>query len=153
MSIFDWIYLVAALLVALLGVAVIRNARGLGGAGFAVVLFILALLLAGQALGAPPAGGPGPHADWYRGLERPNNAGSCCSEADCRPVEARVGPAGYEALITPETHGPVGAKQAEWIAIPEDKIIRPAQGGHPEGRAVLCWMQGTIYCFVRPLET
>jgi hypothetical protein len=51
----------------------------------------LGMLLAAGARAAPPTGvdPDGPMAEWYRSLKAPDIGGSCCSIADCRPVEAR----------------------------------------------------------------
>ena len=51
----------------------------------------VAMMFAARAGAAPPDGvDPGsPLAQWYRSLRTPDTGVSCCSVADCRPVQAR----------------------------------------------------------------
>lgn len=96
----------------------------------------LVILLISAPLGADPALAP-----WYQSLRQPDTGVSCCSIADCRPADARLGPEGYEALI-----------DGNWVPVPPDKVLQHIE--NPTGRAVVCYLpsQG-IMCFVRPSET
>jgi len=105
---------------------------------------------------APPPGGPGPFSDWYKSLQTPSG-GSCCDEADCRPVadvrsfrreddDGNI-EQGYEVLVTPESHG---APAPMWVPVPADRILPRS---NPTGRAVACWRPYIgVLCFVRPTE-
>lgn len=117
-------------------------------------LIAVFLAFCGVASAAPPEGSDGRYSAWFRALETPNGY-SCCDLADCREVRWRVGPQGYEALITPETHGNVGAKTSFWLPIPQDRIIIPPEHARDLDRppgAVVCWRSNTLYCFVRGIE-
>lgn len=107
----------------------------------AVAAAVLAGLVTRAALAAPPPDADPALAPWFQGLQSPSGA-SCCSLADCRPVDSRVKDGHYEALT-----------EAGWIAIPADKIIHPKS--NPVGRAVLCASPAQpdlIFCFAPPLE-
>jgi hypothetical protein len=108
-------------------------------------------MLLGAAAGAmlsvcvPLRAAPPEHADpglapWFQTLLQPDTGVSCCSIADCRVVDSRVGPAGYEVLL-----------EDEWLPVPKEKIL---DGKHnPIGRAVVCASQAMgILCFVRGTE-
>lgn len=108
-----------------------------------------------DAKGAPPDGVDlsSPMSQWYQSLKVPNgNGAGCCSVADCRPVEARMGKSGYEAFVGKSTFPDEaddlshGAAPNAWLPVPEEAIIRPL--ANPSGSAVLCWYNGTIRCFV-----
>jgi hypothetical protein len=107
----------------------------------AALLLLLGLLGVLPALGAPPPDADPTLAPWFQGLTSPSG-GSCCSLADCRPVDSRVRAGHYEALT-----------EAGWIPIPDDKVIHPRS--NPVGRAVLCAspvQPDLIYCFAPPIE-
>jgi hypothetical protein len=89
---------------------------------------------------APPENADPSLAPWFQTLLQPGTGVSCCSITDCRPVDSRVGPAGYEVFL-----------EEEWQAVPADKILN---GKHnPLGRAVVCSSPAMgILCFVRPTE-
>lgn len=116
-----------------------------------LVLWVALLVLIGLALafrvtigtarGASPEGADPSLAPWFQGLTAPNGA-SCCSIADCRPVDSRIAGDHYEALT-----------EQGWLAIPADKVIHPRT--NPIGRAVLCrslQMPAIIYCFAPAIE-
>jgi hypothetical protein len=95
--------------------------------------------------GIPLRAAPPEHVDqnlaqWFQSLQQPDTGVSCCSIADCRPVDSRVGPAGYEVFL-----------EDEWQPVPKEKIL---EGKHnPLGRAVVCSSQAMgILCFVRGTE-
>jgi hypothetical protein len=84
----------------------------------------------------PPPGADGTLSAWFQSLEDPETTLSCCDEADCRPVEDRIAPAGYEVML-----------RGIWVAVPEGKVIHGR--ANPVGRAVLCWSATFgIMCFV-----
>ena len=125
-----------------------------------LVLFMAAAVLAAVVVhAAPPTEGELRFSDWYRSLRVPDADGkpteeSCCDLSDCRPVErTRVTKEGYEALITPKTHGLLGITEPTWVKVPNATILQTTRNPDGTGRAVICWMpsRGTI-CFVRPLE-
>jgi hypothetical protein len=62
---------------------------------------------------------------WYRSLMRNDGGGSCCDTADCRVVDYRIGPIGYEAFV-----------DGQWAAVPDDVVLR--RHDNPTGGAVLC---------------
>jgi hypothetical protein len=104
-----------------------------------IVAAFAVILAAAQA--APPDGADPFLAPWFQGLRQPGTGISCCSIADCRQTEYRMGHEGYEALI--------GDK---WIAVPREKVLDHID--NPTGRAVVCYLPGMgIMCFVRPSET
>lgn len=100
-----------------------------------------ALFLLHSAYGAPPENADPALAPWFQSLHQPNGA-SCCSEADCRPVDARMEGDHYQAFV-----------RNRWLDIPNQKVI-PSKS-NPTGRAVLCMQpeNEVIFCFVRPAET
>jgi hypothetical protein len=104
-------------------------------------LLAAALIIAGGARAAPPDGADpnGPMADWYRSLQAPDTGGSCCSLADCRPVEARQ--AGVHWEIWTETG---------WQAVPLQRVLRRE---NLDGRPIACRRLGEILCFVPPADT
>ena len=105
--------------------------------------FVFPALLAAGALeaAAPENGEPSMHG-WFESLKQPGSGVSCCSIADCRPVDYKLNGEGYEALI-----------ETRWMRIPDDKILHGKP--NPTGRAVLCRspISGTILCFVPASET
>ncbi len=106
----------------------------------------LAGLLACAMLAAPSRAAPPPDADpamapWFNSLRQPGSGISCCSIADCRPVDYRVVDKHYEAYI-----------EGEWRPVPPDKVLTRAD--NPTGRAIVCWTKlSGIMCFVRGPET
>jgi len=118
------------------------------GAAFSRATSILALgvfvLGLATSRAAPPDGADpnGPVGQWFQSLKQPGTGASCCSISDCRPVEYRLSPDGYEAFL-----------DAKWVRIPDHTILH----GHPNpiARAVLCRapISGMILCFVPASET
>jgi hypothetical protein len=99
------------------------------------------LLLAAPLRAAPPPDADPAMAPWFNSLRQPGSGISCCSIADCRPVDYRTVDNHYEAFI-----------EGEWRAVPPEKVITRAD--NPTGRAVVCWTKlSGIMCFVRGPET
>lgn len=117
---------------------------------FAAALFLSAITTAGY--GAPPENADPALSPWFKSLEQPGTGISCCSIADCRPVEWRTTAAGgYEALVTKENFAP-NVDQSRWVDIPPDKVLQRTD--NPTGRAVMCWRPSTgVMCFIRGTET
>jgi hypothetical protein len=106
---------------------------------FAVPIFML--LIAAPLHAAPPNDADPAMAPWFNSLRQPGSGISCCSIADCRPVDYRTVDNHYEAFI-----------EGEWRAVPPDKVLTRAD--NPTGRAVVCWTKlSGIMCFVRGPET
>ena len=100
-------------------------------------LFLLPITAWGEP---PPGADPGsPLGLWYRSLAQPLSGLSCCSVADCRPVEARLVGKGWEILV-----------DSTWIAVPPDVVLTR---DNPDGRPIACLYAGTIRCFVPPAAT
>lgn len=75
---------------------------------------------------------------WYRSLK--NHAGlSCCSEADCSPVDARQ--VGDEWQIF---------EAGMWETVPAGAVL---DRENLDGRPVACRFRGVIRCFVPPPGT
>jgi hypothetical protein len=104
--------------------------------GLAVLAFAVDLS-PGIAAAQPPDGADPSLRPWFESLKQPGTGVSCCSIADCRPVQYRLAPDGYEALI-----------DMGWVHVPEDRVLHNKQ--NPLGRAVLCRSpaSGAIFCFV-----
>ena len=101
---------------------------------------LLGGVVASVAHAQPPANADPALAPWFQSLQAPNGT-SCCSNADCRTTDYRIGPTGYEALI-----------DNRWIAVPRDRVLDHV--ANPTGRAVVCYLPAMgILCFVRPSET
>lgn len=110
---------------------------------WAFLAIIAAMLLAHFAFGAPPAGSDpnSPMAAWYRSLKTPEG-GSCCSEADCRPAEARLRDGGWEILAEDPARGvPV------WERVPDERVLRRE---NLDGRPIACRFAGRTLCFIPP---
>jgi hypothetical protein len=78
---------------------------------------------------------------WFESLMRNGGGGSCCSVADCRVVDYRTGPQGYEAFV-----------DGKWTAVPDSIVLH--RHDNPTGGAVLCIDQlfRTMLCFVPGTE-
>ena len=115
---------------------------------------ILALLAVHVLLPLPAIAAPPPDADpalspWFQELTQPGNGLPCCSISDCRIVQARATPDGYDALI-----------EGEWLSIPRGSILHRSH--NPTTRAVVCYrryhtdndelLPPSIFCFVPPTE-
>ncbi len=102
---------------------------------------VLATVLAATvAVAAPPANSPGTYRSWFESLRQPKTGAGCCSIADCRLTEYRLGPGGYEVAV-----------EDRWVRVPEDRILRGIT--NPTGRAVACIWGGEVRCFITPPET
>src|SRR5271165_6605648 len=114
--------------------------RGLAALGGPAVLAALLMLPPPSAAAPPPDADPS-LAPWFNSLQQPGSGISCCSIADCRPVDYRVVGDHYEVFI-----------QGQWLPVPPDKVLTRAD--NPTGRAVVCWTKvNGILCFVRGPET
>ena len=106
--------------------------------------FTGALLIAALAWARPPDGVPIDPAlrDWYESLREPGTAYPCCSVADCRPTDYRMGDSGYEAWL-----------DEQWVQVPDDRVLKNQP--NPVGRAVVCRspVNGSILCFVPASQT
>ncbi|HUA76496.1 MAG TPA: hypothetical protein VMA86_02420 [Acetobacteraceae bacterium] len=110
----------------------------------AVAGVLLALLMANGAAAAPPLGADpeSPLGHWYNSLEQPHSGISCCSLADCRPVQEKLGANHYWVFI---------GKQFEkspniWIEVPDDEVLHVHNDA---GQPVACWAPASgILCFV-----
>ena len=97
------------------------------------------------------------HDSDYRHWKQPGTNISCCSDQDCAPVRAELREGQWFALRRTEWSGaidemgraqPLVLQQSEWIAVPDEKIIRvpnpTVESGH------LCYSKGKVVCFVPP---
>jgi hypothetical protein len=106
---------------------------------FVCVLAFLTSMSVSRA--APPPDADPAQAPWFNSLRQPGSGISCCSIADCRPVDYRTVGDHYEAFI-----------EGEWRPVPPEKVLTRAD--NPTGRAVVCWTKiSGIMCFVRGPET
>ncbi len=94
-----------------------------------------AVLVGSVAVGAPPENADPALAPWFRSLAQPGTGVSCCSIADCRPVNARITSTGYEIFV-----------QDRWLIVPPEKILRGKE--NPTGKPVACVLNGEVLCFV-----
>jgi hypothetical protein len=112
-----------------------------------VALALALALLAGSAQARPPENADPALAPWFQSL-RTDKGVSCCSLADCRPVEYRTTGDHYEALIKPPEFD---VDSPEWVPVPQSHILKRTQ--NPVGRAVACWEPFSgILCFVLPAQ-
>lgn len=126
-----------------------------------VIAALLAVtVVASVAWGAPPENADPTLAPWFNSLKQPGTGIGCCSMADCRPVDTRVGANGYEAFV----EAVPGDKDAElrtdstgrtawgkWVAVPPEKMLAGKE--NPLGRAVVCYTPALgVLCFVRGTE-
>jgi hypothetical protein len=91
------------------------------------------------AVAAPPEGGDSssPLGEWYRSLRSPASGDSCCSIADCRPVEAQQVNDGWQIKV-----GGI------WLPV-RPELVR----NNPDGRPIACMAGGIVFCFVPPAGT
>lgn len=114
----------------------------------APLLCLVAVLVSGTALAAPPPNADPSLAPWFRSLKSPVYDGmSCCAEADghiLRDGDWRIVGNRYEVKI----HG-------KWRIVPPRAVLNRAD--NPTGGAVAFYPPGIrnppIYCFVRPAES
>lgn len=104
---------------------------------YALLTALVLIFIAPRSHGALPEGADLSLAPWFNGLQQPNTGMSCCSIADCRPVNTRVGPQGWEIEVA-----------GEWRQVPQEVILRGKE--NPTGRPVACVFNGAILCFVEP---
>ncbi|MBI1243753.1 MAG: hypothetical protein GC202_02015 [Alphaproteobacteria bacterium] len=150
---------VLGLLAVAVGLLFFSKAHNIGSAIGCAAVIVVGVAISWTAWGAPPAEGELRFSDWYQSLRVPGIPDdepqqSCCDLSDCRPIErTRIGPEGYEALITPKTHSQFGITEPTWVKVPNEAILQTTRNPDGTGRAVVCWMptRGVI-CFVRPLE-
>ena len=86
---------------------------------------LLALVMAvapriGEA--EPPADADPALRPWFESLKQPGTGVSCCSISDCRPVQYRLAPEGYEALVG-----------SLWVHVPDDRVLRIKEPGGARG--------------------
>lgn len=93
------------------------------------------LTVGSVALAAPPENADPALAPWFRSLAQPGTGISCCSIADCRPVDTRITPSGYEIFV-----------KDQWLTVPPEKILQGKQ--NPTGKPVACVLNGQVLCFV-----
>jgi hypothetical protein len=121
---------------------------------------LAALLL---CLGPAPAGArdsgqwsdqPPAVREWFRGLMQPDNAASCCGEADAYEADLYETEGDhYVAIITngagdPE-HGKPEIRNGTRIAVPNRKMKFDA--GNPTGHGIIfIGHQGQVFCFIAP---
>jgi hypothetical protein len=107
----------------------------------AIASILLLPVLAGVALGEPPPGADpnSPLGLWYRSLTTPYSGSSCCSVADCKPVEARLVGEGWEIHVN-----------GVWIKVPPYVVLKR---DNPDGRPIACLRRDVIFCFVPPPAT
>src|SRR4051794_17706062 len=97
-------------------------------------------VLASAALAAPPPDADPSLSPWFRSLRVPGTGTSCCSIADCRPVESRITGDHYEVFV-----------DGKWLRVPPELILGRAD--NPTGRAVVCWTPTAgILCFLGGAE-
>lgn len=70
---------------------------------------------------------------WYRSLRTPEG-GLCCSEADCRPIEARLAGDHWEI-----------ATASGWLPVPPERVLKR---DNADGRPIACILGGRVLCFV-----
>jgi hypothetical protein len=104
----------------------------------AIISLFMLLVVAGVAAGQPPQGADPNSALglWYRSLTQPYTGYTCCSLADCRPVEARLAADGWEIRA-----------DGRWLAVPHWIVLKR---DNPDGRPIACLHAGHILCFVPP---
>ena len=97
------------------------------------------------------------HDSDYRHWKQPGTNISCCSDQDCAPVRAELRQGHWYALRRSHWAGaadefgrPVqeSLQQNEWIAVPDEKIIRVPNPAVESGH--LCYSKGKVVCFVPP---
>jgi len=105
-----------------------------------IILASLIIALTTLARAAPPPDADPALAPWFQSLQRPDVGGSCCSIADCRRVQSRLGKTGYEVLL-----------DDRWVLVPGKRVVQGRE--NPTGEAVVCARGHVIICFVPAPET
>lgn len=104
------------------------------------MMLVLVVTIALSVRAAPLANADPALAPWFQSLHNSEGA-SCCSLADCRVTDLRIGRDGYEALIG-----------GQWRGVPPATVLEHVD--NPTGRAVACYRPVLgILCFVRPAES
>jgi hypothetical protein len=116
----------------------------------AALAMIVAALPTVAAAAPPPPGSDdwnimAPEHGWIERAQTPNGL-TCCSDADGRPVEARIGAEHWEAHVTP-AHFPGEADR--WVQVPENAVIRKP---NPLGIPILWLYAGVVRCFAPPVQ-
>ena len=94
------------------------------------------------------------HDSDYRHWKQPGTDISCCSDQDCAPVRAEQRQGQWFALRRSEWFDAVDemgraiVQWSEWIAVPDEKIIRVPNPAVESGH--LCYSMGKVICFVPP---
>jgi hypothetical protein len=99
-----------------------------------------AALLGSMAFGAPPENADPALAPWFKSLAQPGTGVSCCSIADCRPVDMRITGSGYEIYVNDR-----------WVDVPPEKVLQGKE--NPLGKPVACVLNGQVLCFVPGIMT
>jgi len=109
-------------------------------------LLVLSLLLATEpAHAAPPPAADPSLAPWFHDLRRPGTGFPCCSEADCRNVEARAAGNRTEVFIGREAFG--SRAPNAWVLVPPAHVLAGLE--NPTGGPIACWAAwGGVLCFV-----
>lgn len=114
----------------------------------AMAVGVLVRCTTDPAEAAPPAIGSedheilSPHGPWVRSLTIPGTGSSCCDESDCRPVDARRGPSGWQVRWRP---GQLPGAPTDWTDVPESAVL---VRDNPTGIPIACWHGGAVRCFV-----
>lgn len=95
----------------------------------------VAVVACSAAFAKPPENADPALAPWFRSLAQPGTGLSCCSLADCRPVDARITPSGYQIRV-----------DNRWLAVPPEKVLHGKE--NPTGKPVACVLNGQVLCFV-----
>jgi hypothetical protein len=108
------------------------------------VLWLATVALLGIAASdaAPPENADPALHGWFESLKQPGSGVSCCSIADCRPVEYRLVADGYEAYL-----------DTKWVHVPDDKVLHGTVNLVARGIVCRSPISGTILCFVPASET
>jgi hypothetical protein len=97
------------------------------------------------ARAAPPPNADPSLAPWFQSLTQPKTNKSCCSMADCRPVQYRISGDHFQAFIGNEFPRWSNAPHA-WVDVPNANVLHRAD--NPTGEGVACWFRGEVVCFV-----
>jgi hypothetical protein len=70
---------------------------------------------------------------------------SCCSIADCRPVQYRTFGDHFQAFIGNEFPRWSNAPH-DWVDVPNANVLHRTD--NPTGEGIACWFRGQVVCFV-----